>query len=233
LSASGPAGTRRAEMALIPAGEFFMGYDGMAGSGDEHPRHPVLLAAFRLDIHPVTVARYREFCRASGRPLRSQPEYSNDDHPVVDVDWDDAQAYCGWAGLRLPTEAEWEKAARGGTCSLYGFGDYEADLDEHAWYSANSEGRTHPVASKQPNAYGLYDMHGNVLEWVADWYAADYYGRSPARDPRGPDSGACRVFRGSSFDSDEVGCRVANRYKSRPDTTNCHFGFRCAAAAAK
>jgi formylglycine-generating enzyme required for sulfatase activity len=166
-------------LARIPAGEFEMGSPEGQGEPDEHPRRKVFLDAYSIDRFPVTVLQYRQFARETGRAMHERPAWNGDDHPVVYVSWHDAQAYCLWAGRRLPTEAEWEKAARGGTGTRYSFGDDEKDLGGYAWYIDNSSGTTHPVGAKKPNPYGLYDMNGNVYEWVSDWYSEDYYGKSP------------------------------------------------------
>ena len=119
------------------------------------------------------------------------PICQKEDHPVVRVNWDDATAYCQWAGGRLPTEAEWERAARGA-------GEPAARLKDVAWFSANSGDQTHPVGQKRPNGYGLYDMLGNVWEWCGDWYQEDYYKVGPSTDPKGPTSGQFRALRGGS-----------------------------------
>ena len=178
-------------MVLIPAGEFLMGSPEGEGHDDEHPRRKVHLEAFRMDEHPVSVEQYREFCQSAGRTFPKQPDWSADDQPVVSVSWDDAAAFAAWAGKRLPTEAEWEKAARGGTSTTHPFGD-ESLLGEYAWFRDNSDGRTHPVSQKRPNPYGLFDMQGNVWEWTADWYGAQYYAVSPERCPKGPATGEAR-----------------------------------------
>ena len=115
-----------------------------------------------------------------------------DEHPVVNVSWNDALAFCRWLSkkegkiCRLPTEAEWEYACRAGSTTRYCFGDDASDLGEYAWYGANSDRKTHPVGTKKPNAWGLYDMHGNAWEWCADGYDAEYYEKSPTDDPTGP-----------------------------------------------
>jgi formylglycine-generating enzyme required for sulfatase activity len=157
-----------------------------------------------------------------------------DDHPVVNVSWNDATAFCDWLSrqegqeYRLPTEAEWEYACRAGTTTRFSFGDDDTALGESAWYSANSGNQTHPVGEKRPNAFGLYDMHGNIWEWCSDWYSADYYRRSPADDPRGSEAAEDRVFRGGSWGVEPRLARTAYRGRGAPEY-RCHFlGFRLA-----
>ena len=215
-----------APMVLIPAGEFWMGSPDGEGHDDERPRHRVSLAGFFLDQHPVTAGQFAVFCRRTRRPLPEQPPWGADDHPVVNVSWDDARAYCAWAGGRLPTEAQWERAARGGTQTRYYFGDDERLLGEYAWFRGNSGGQTQPVARKAPNPWGLYDMHGNVWEWVADWYAPGYYEISPPADPRGPETGRFRVLRGGSWSLFDVLCRSAARNRLLPRLRGLNLGFR-------
>jgi formylglycine-generating enzyme required for sulfatase activity/serine/threonine protein kinase len=217
------------DMAAIPAGAFLMGSPEGEGNPDEHPRHEVYLSAFRIDRFPVTVAQYRGFSEAKGRAMREQPLWNKDDHPVVFVDWDDAAAYCRWLGKRLPTEAEFEKAARGGTDTRFSFGNDAGALGDHSWYAANAGMQTRPVGRKKPNGYGLHEMNGNVSQWTADWYAGDYYRKSPPRDPRGPAQGLKRAVRGGAwYFEKEDWSRPAFRSASLPDAVYDGRGFRCA-----
>lgn len=211
------------ETAEIPAGAFMMGSPEQEkeGGDDQHPRHEVYLDAFRMDKDLVTAAQYRKFSQETRRKMQPQPSESTDEHPVVMVTWDDAAGYCRWAGKRLPTEAEFEKAA-------HGVGDDKRALGDNAWYDANSDGQTHPVGQKKANQYGLYDMTGNVSEWVADWYDGYYYRNSPKRNPQGPPSGIKRVLRGGSCLFSAEWNRAAFRSASDPQKVFPTRGFRCA-----
>ena len=222
----------------IAPGEFRMGATpgDTEARADEKPRHRVRITkGFWLGETPVTVAAYKRF--VSERPDFKMPpppdfnpKWSKEDHPVVRVTWDEAQAYCGWAGGRLPSEAEWEYAARGGKDGLkYPWGNEIAP--ENANYSWSKWKGTSPVRSYPANAWGLYDMAGNVWEWVADWYGKDYYASlppdKPAEDPRGPQSGTIRVLRGGSFVNDAWSLRAAYRCRGALGNWTVNIGFRC------
>ncbi|MGH7182350.1 MAG: formylglycine-generating enzyme family protein, partial [Nitrospiraceae bacterium] len=194
-------------MVEIPAGKFAMGSDGVRALEDERPVHRVWLDRFSMDLHEVATAQYEEFLTATQRPAPwqwnrgglSQPH----DRPVIGVDWSDADAYCRWKGKRLPTEAEWEKSARGTDGRLYPWGNQfpRDDLANFALGARFSYSQVlMPVQSYEQgkSPYGLYHMAGNVWEWVQDWYAVNYYEVSPERDPHGPEQGQFKVLRGGS-----------------------------------
>lgn len=216
-------------MAVIPAGEFLMGGDV---EDDHQPIHEVHVDSFYMDVHEVTNEQYFDFCEATDRnlpmfwgieELRCGPDFPN--HPVVGVGWADAKAYAEWAGKRLPTEAEWEYAARGGLAGMkYPNGD-EIDTTLANYYV--SEG-TVPVGSYPPNGYGLYDMAGNVNEWVADFYDDKYYENSPRENPTGPEEGKFHVIRGGGWHSGAYCNRVYRRCALITHWVDFNVGFRCA-----
>lgn len=202
----------------IPPGTFVMGAaeDSVEALEDEKPAHRVALArGFWIGQTPVTVGAYARF---QGRSPDGDPSL-----PQVNVSWNDARAYSEWAGLRLPTEAEWEYAARATTA-----GPRYGELDAIAWYAGNSGGRLHPVRVKQPNHWGLYDSLGNVWEWVADWYDGRYHTPDPVTDPKGPVEGTAKVLRGGSYLYDPGFIRVSYRDWYEPASRNLNIGFRCA-----
>jgi formylglycine-generating enzyme required for sulfatase activity len=213
----------------IPPGTFMMGCSPGDGESydEEKPPHRVRTArGFSIGQTPVTVGAYRRFAGATRRQMPFAPDFNsdwtNENMPIVDVTWDDAQAYCGWMGGRLPTEAEWEYAARGrNEEARYG------PIDEVAWYSNNSGNRTHDVKQKRANGFGLYDMLGNVWEWVNDWYDEKYYQNTPSQDPPGPATRQLRVLRGGSWSSDPRVVRVSDRGGYDPDVRGDDIGLRC------
>ena len=175
----------------------------------------------------VTVGAYKRFANATGKamsgPPGSNPDWSNDQMPIVNVTWEAADTYCRWTGGRLPTEAEWEYAGRAGTLfAVYG------PLDEIAWIWAKGRRGPSEVAKKRPNDFGLFDMLGNEYEWVNDWYGKDYFSTSPPTDPTGPPSGVTRVVRGGTWNGIGKLARVSARHKWFPDSSEWEFGFRCA-----
>ena len=241
------------EMIYIPAGPFLMGTPDSytaSHSSDEHPQHSVYLSAYSIGKYEVTRGEYRAFLTATGR---AAPQYwaetqtwttetftQTENHPVVGVTYDDAEAYCAWAGGRLPTEAEWEKAARwtGSYPNVYPWGDtWDAEKCNN-YHDHNSAGggygrsQTAPVGSYPSGAspYGCQDMAGSVWEWCKDWYSDTYYSQSPSTNPQGPTSGSYRVLRGGSWiiSIDFSGYRPAYRNSDSPNMPWYGYGFRLA-----
>ena len=222
------------EQLLIPAGVFTM---GRADTSDELTPHQVKLSAFLIDKHEVTNAQYHAFCEATDRNLpvfwgldRFRCSLDYPDHPVIGVSQSDASKYAEWAGRRLPTEAEWEYAARGGLESL---GYDTADTLSNSGANTKAAKLDGPVAagSFQPNGYGLYDMVGNVREWVADYYAEDYFAQSPVENPRGPEKTRWRVIKGGGWYSGK-GCNMVHVRNALPGSwQDFNVGFRCASDA--
>ncbi len=225
-----------AEMVWIPAGEFLMGtaeaeVDAWLKSdaslnqedfADEMPQRKITLDGYWIYKTPVTVKQYRFFCQKTNRDMSKVPG-QQDDHPIANVSWEDAKAYCKWAGAQLPTEAQWEKAARGSDGRRYPWGN-EWDKSKCAYYSK------YPVGSYPQgiSPYGVLDMAGNVWQWCADWYKEDYYKTAPSHNPQGPATGQSRVVRGGSwFYYYPYDFRSAFRYDVEPDIRNDDDGFRC------
>jgi formylglycine-generating enzyme required for sulfatase activity len=215
-------------MVLIPAGYFNMGSPDGKGNGDEHPQHKVWVGAFYMDKYLATFDQYDKFCEATGRVPVSDNGWGRGKNPVINIKWSDADSFCKWAGKRLPTEAEWERAARGGTDTAYFFGDDETQLKDYAWYADDAGDRAQPVGLKQPNAFGLYDIVGDVWQWVGDWYGQGYYGESPVQNPTGPTSGEYRVLRGGSWNINADYLQSAHRGMDEPDHQDTSDGCRCA-----
>ena len=245
-----------AAMVYVPVGEFLMGStdaDAKAGD-DEKPQHRVYLDALWIDRTEVTNAQYVGFLNALGehagacggqdcaetqvedkyshivrRNGRYEVESGFEDHPVTQVSWYGAVAYCGWAGARLPTEAEWEKAARGVAGHLYPWGSKAADCRKAQY--GDCGGETVPVGSRRAGVspYGVLDMAGNVWEWVSDWYDPEYYGSSPEQNPQGPAMGRYRVFRGGAWGYPPAFIRTGDRARNRPTYAGFGLGFRCVA----
>jgi formylglycine-generating enzyme required for sulfatase activity len=217
---------------LVPAGEFLMGStnaDPLAVN-DEKPQHRVYVGAFYIDKTEVTVGEYKRFINATGywEPPNWQDQRSRDNYPVVRVSWHDAQAYAQWAGKQLPTEAEWEKAARGTDGRIYPWGSIW-DWEKASVRYPDSHGNPMPVGSYLTGGspYGCLDMAGNVSEWCVDWYDWNYYAHSPTQNPVGPDSGKERVVRGGSyFDIYEL-VRCAFRFSYPGQSRLDSVGFRC------
>ncbi len=246
------------EMVLIPAGEFLMGSPDADknASNVEKPQHRVRITRpFCLGKYVVTQQQWESVM--GSKPSRFQ----GPKNPVEQVSWEDCRGFVekvsakvGGGKFSLPTEAQWEYACRAGSTTRYCFGDEESGLGEYAWYDKNSDRKTHPVGEKKPNAWGLYDMHGNVLEWCQDWYGQDYYAKSPTDDPTGPvtgsrlfrqikpttsgkieltgpATGSFRVFRGGGWPFPARGCRSASRGIGVPGHRSNDQGFRVARVA--
>ena len=239
------------KMVKLSGGEFTMGDDNSKAAA---PAHAVTLAPFYMDATEVTQEEYM-------RLMEYNPSYfAGKDLPVERTRWVDAIAYCNKrseeegltpaydlktgeldraaTGYRLPTEAEWEYAARAGGDSRFYFGDDEKELGDYAWYRNNSEESTHQVASKKPNAFGLFDMYGNVTEWCHDIFDAKYYASSPTENPFGADEGATRVLRGGSWRDRPRNIGSAVRIDDNPVTGDIcqgydNYGFRCVRPAAE
>jgi len=222
------------EFALIPGGEFMMGEPSSPNAGFiDNYLHKVWIDSFYIDKYEVTNAQYKEFCDSTGRRLpefwnmdvyKSGPSFT--DYPVTGITWADAEAYAKWKGFRLPTEAEWEYAARGGLAEKKYPNGNEMDSSEANYYPTQLH--TMPVGSYPPNRYGLYDMAGNVVEWVYDFYSEDYFKESPYKNPMGPVYGKQRVIRGGGWRSGMSCNMVSFRQSLRPYWVDFNVGFRCA-----
>jgi formylglycine-generating enzyme required for sulfatase activity len=219
----------------IKGGAFTMGDETGRGSKDELPAHQAIVKDFKIAATETTVAQWRVFCNATRRAMPDSPGWGwHEDHPVINVSWDDAMAYCYWlseqkgAHYRLPTEAEWEFAAKGGGNGKDISFSGGTNIDSLGWYVATGYG-TKPVGTKKPNELGLYDMTGNVWEWVSDWYDAGYYAASPKENPAGPRSGTYKIYRGGAWSVPAANCRVSYRNVVPPSSSNFNRGFRVAA----
>lgn len=224
------------EMVYVPPGDFIMGSPDNLGYEDEDPKHTVRLGPYWIDKTEVTAAQYRrcvierECSPAGSLDLCTYP-YPIEaplDHPINCVEWKQADDYCRWAGKRLPTEAEWEKAARGVDGRTFPWGEDEPDCGFAQF--GNCDGGSVPAGSRPNGAspYGAMDMAGNVGEWVADWYGASYYSVAPTQNPSGPASGDSRVVRGGSWNLSDSFIRVTSRTGISPFTQQSDIGFRCA-----
>jgi formylglycine-generating enzyme required for sulfatase activity len=218
------------EMVRIPAGSFMMGDE--KGDADERPVHKVTIGKpFYLGKFEVTQEQWEAVM--GGNPSH----FKGKQNPVDRVSWEAAQEFikklnekfaASGTTFSLPTEAQWEYACRAGGSTRYGFGNAEGDLAEYGWLADNAGGTTHPVGEKKPNAWGLYDMHGNVWEWCADWYDGKYYSQSSATDPTGPTVVSSRVLRGGSWGDPAPYCRSASRFCLPPWFCVYCYGLRVA-----
>jgi len=220
-------------MVLVPAGEFIMGSD--KGDDDEQPIHRVFLDSFYMDKFEVTNRRFAKFVEA----IQIEPPWGfadkekpivHADYPVRWVNWMDAMGYCLWAGKRLPTEAEWEKAARGSDGRVYPWGN-DSPTPAHAVFGLKEGiGTVSPVGNrdKGKSPYGVHDMAGNLYEWTMDWYDELFYQNIPAINPRGPAEGTTKAQRGGSYSNTPYRLRSTFRTKSDPTEHEPNVGFRCA-----
>jgi formylglycine-generating enzyme required for sulfatase activity len=240
-----------APMILVPAGPFTMGSND--GLPNERPEHVVELDAYYIDQYEVTLALYRKFLDAGKHD--SPPTWDDEaattvgDRPAIGMKWEDADAYCKWVGKRLPTEAEWEKAARGTDSRRYPWGSMQpfvdiANYNRGLWVSeavtlaavtSGLEGMSvrHGLKEGGKSPYGLNHMAGNAAEWVSDWYDRDYYQNSPKKNPTGPTKGEKRVLRGGSWADLPLALRVTARISAEPEFEDRTIGFRCAMPAAQ
>ena len=218
------------QLVVIPAGSFRMGGDKKLEQAEDHetPRHMVRISnSFYMGKYQVTQAQWSEI-------MKNNPsEFKDDLRPVERVSWNDVQAFIHKLNnqeetktYRLPTEAEWEYAARAETKSTYCFSVDVDTLSQYAWYNKNSAGETHPVGQLEPNAWGLYDVHGNVHEWCQDWFDRNYYSHSPSISPEGPLSGLAKALRGGDWGSADWYCRCASRSLGSPERRSNRVGFR-------
>lgn len=222
------------EMITVQGGTFMMGDETGLGNKDEMPVHEVKLTTFKIAKTETTVAQWRVFCHATNRAMPAEPAFGwQEDHPIVNVSYDDAIAYCYWlnekgAKFRLPTEAEWEFAARGGVKTKsykYSGGDI---IDSVAWYGGKGGYGTKAVAKKLPNELGLFDMAGNVYEWVSGGYDPASYASSPKEDPKGTSNARFYVLRSGGFDNEAFKSRITYRNILLPSRSNFNKGFRVA-----
>lgn len=229
------------EMVRIPAGSFIRGT--MAGGYDEQPERTIYLDAYSIDRFEVTNHQYQSFVMATGHRKAAPPSrYAKNltamrgvNQPAVYASWDDAEAYCRWKSRRLPTEAEWEKAMRGSDGRLWPWGNEPQFLAAN-WASANDGfAFTAPAGSfkRDYSPFGVADGAGNVMEWVADWYAEDVYRSSNDRNPRGPEHGTYKVLRGGGYTSTGKDIRITSRSRMIPDFRDETIGFRCALSQAE
>ncbi|MBD3341361.1 MAG: SUMF1/EgtB/PvdO family nonheme iron enzyme, partial [Candidatus Lokiarchaeota archaeon] len=240
--------TLELEFVPVKGDTFEMGDLWGNGDKDEKPVHKVLLSNFEISRYEITNEQYCYFLKSQNKSelekitwrdfgcriddnFEVEEKYKN--HPVTGITYKGASAFCKWLGARLPTEAQWEYAARGGHKSNgYEYsGADSVDVDSVAWYNYNSDGTTHPVGKKNPNELGLYDMSGNVWEWCYDWYDEYYYKecfkKEVVVDPDGPKNANFRVLRGGSWFNDASNVRCANRYDYGPNSSHYDIGFRC------
>ncbi|MBU6432892.1 MAG: formylglycine-generating enzyme family protein [Nitrospirae bacterium] len=231
----------REEMVSIPAGPFIRGTDH--GGFDEQPQRTLVLDTFAIDRYEVTNFQYQQFVEATGHRKSGPPSrYAKNmskmrgiNQPVVYVSWEDAEAYCRWKGKRLPTEAEWEKAMRGTDGRLWPWGNVEQPNGANWARVRDGHDVTASVGSvlTDKSPYGVMDGAGNVMEWVADWYAESYFKEAPEENPQSPEYGTFRVLRGGGYATTGGDIRITSRSKMVPDFRDETIGFRCAVSGMK
>jgi len=209
----------------IPEGTFLMGCSAVRDCiNDDRPAHSVSLSEFEISDREVTVSQYRTFCEATGRSMPSKPFWGwDEEHPIVNVTWNDAVAFCQWTNCRLPTEAEWEYAAQDAKEQQQYLYSGSNDLREIAYFINNTTS-VKTVGKKKPNELLIFDMSGNVSEWVQDWFGA--YTQSAQENPKGPTYGTHKIVRGGSWNDSELECRITYRGKSEPNSSTNFIGFR-------
>lgn len=246
---------QKPEMVIIDGGSFYLGNDYSA-QPDEKPEHKITLSTFCISKTEITFDMFDNFCRSTGFEYPDDGGFGRGNLPVMNVSWEGAVKFCNWMsarfglekvydfiidsngnvifkkinweanGYRLPTEAEWEFVAKGGN-KAQGFAYTGSNnLDEVAWYAKNSKGKPQEVGTLKANELGVYDILGNSWEWCWDNYSADYYKKSPATDPRGPEKGEHRVYRGGNFNSEESFCRITKRFSLAPTVKTGMVGIR-------
>lgn len=244
----------------VKGGTFKMGSKKSDTSAelDEQKEHTVTLNTFEINKFEVTVWEWKQFIKANKMKMPPKPTWGwQDNYPINGITWNEAIAYCNWLsikenlqpcytkkgpnflcnfqanGYRLPTEAEWEFAAKGGTSSKnYRFSGSDK-IEDVAWYKSNSKGHPNTIGTKLPNELGIYDMSGNVWEWCWDWYNKDFYKQEKGDNPKGPEMGERRTVRGGSWDSQPNYIRPANRISTIPSKTHEFYGFRTARTLTK
>lgn len=209
------------DMVLIPEGEFLMGSTNKNDDPNEQPAHTVYLDSFYIDKYEVTQRQFKDV-------MGYNPSlWIGSDLPVERVSWFEAKEFCEKVGKRLPTEAEWEKAAKGGRNDRWPGTNVQEELIEYSWNDdTGAQGRTHPVGLKKPNGYGIYDMSGNVYEWVSDWFS--FYTKESKKNPKGPEKAIYKVLRGGCWDNHTYEVRTTSRYVKTPEVKFANNGFRCA-----
>lgn len=245
------------DMVFVRGGLFKIGSNDFIEFEDEQPMHEVYIKDFYIDKYEVTVAEFEKFIKITGYKTTAEVEnwsivikdamtlktdsinwrfdangnkkdFTESNHPVIHISWEDATEFAKWKGKRLPTEAEWEFAAKGGLKdSLYFMFSGSNNIKEVGYYNAVSNYQTNIVGTKKSNSLGIYDMTGNVWEWCSDWYDPVYYSSSPDNNPIGPEKGTAKVLRGGSWNDDALHCRVTIRSKYNPNFTSNTCGFRC------